>query len=216
VFATIGLAAGFSGVAVILTILSGVPLSITEAALVVVPLTAIVVVSRRVPRHIVREVWRVARAGVVGGVAATLVYDITRTVLSIYDPSPYNPFEAIRQFGLGMLPTGTRLPLVMAAGFVVHFVNGSSFGVIYATVAGRHVTTPRAAVLSGLAWGLTLEFVQSILYPGWLQIATVLREFLVISAIGHITYGLTLGLGVRWLLRRMPRGPAGGAARVKD
>jgi NhaP-type Na+/H+ or K+/H+ antiporter len=52
---------------------------------------------------------------------------------------------------------------------------------------------------------LTLEFVQSILYPGWLGITTVLREFLVISGLGHIAYGAALGLGVWWLLRRNER-----------
>jgi hypothetical protein len=42
----------------------------------------------------------------------------------------------------------------------------------------------------------------SILYPGWLGITTVLQEFLVISSLGHLMYGVTLGLGVRWLLHR--------------
>jgi hypothetical protein len=77
--------------------------------------------------------------------------------------------------------------------------------VIYAIFAGRHVRTRRAAAESGLGWGLTLELVQSILYPGWLHITTVLREFLVISGLGHIAYGLALGLGTWWFLqRRLP------------
>jgi hypothetical protein len=201
-FGTIGLAAGFSGVAVTLSILSGVALSVAEAALVLVPLVSVVFIARRAPRPIVREIMWVARVGVLSGAAATVVYDVTRTVLSLLDPSPYNPFEAIRQFGLGLLPATATPALVMAAGFALHLVNGSSFGVIYAVFAGRHVHTFRAALFSGLAWGLTLEFIQSILYPGWLQITTVLKEFMVISGLGHIMYGVTLGLGVRWLLRR--------------
>lgn len=175
-FATIGLAAGFSGVAVLLTILTGVALSIAEAALVVIPMIATVMVARRAPRPVVGEVWRVARAGLLGGFAATLVYDVTRTALSLLDPSPYNPFEAIRQLGLGIVPSSASLPFVMAAGLAIHFVNGISFGVIYASFAGRHVQTLRAALVSGLAWGLTLEFIQSIFYPGWLHITTVLKS----------------------------------------
>ena len=201
-FGTIGLAAGFSGVAVVVSILSGVALSITEAAMILVPLAGAIVVARRAPRSVVREVWRVARAGLLAGAAATLVYDVSRTVLSVLDPSPYKPFEAIRQFGLGMLPEGAAPAVVLAAGFTIHFLNGGSFGVIYAIFAGRRAHALRAALLSGLAWGLTLEFIQSILYPGWLHITTVLKEFLVISALGHIMYGVTLGLGVRWLLFR--------------
>jgi hypothetical protein len=57
-------------------------------------------------------------------------------------------------------------------------------------------------LISGIIWGLTLEFLQSILYPGWLGITTVLAEFLVISGLGHIAYGVTLGLGTRWILSR--------------
>lgn len=203
-FATMGLAAGFSGLAVIISILSGVALRITEAALVVAPLVATILVARRAPRPVVLEVWRVIRAGLLVGAAATLVYDVTRTILSVLDPSPYKPFEAIRLFGLGMLPPGASPTLVMAAGLGVHFVNGSSFGVIYAVGAGRRVDTLRGALMWGVAWGLTLEFVQSILYPGWLRITTVLKEFLVISALGHLMYGLTLGFGVYWLLHLAP------------
>jgi hypothetical protein len=201
-FATIGLAAGFSGLAVIGTILTGIPLLFLEGALVLVPVTFVVVVIRRTPRPIVLEIWRVARAGLLAGFAATIVYDVTRTTLSVFDPSPYNPFEAIRQFGLGMLPADASPALVMGVGYCIHFLNGSSFGVIYAVFGGRHVSSLRAALLSGIAWGLTLEFIQSILYPGWLHITTVLGEFLVISGFGHLAFGASLGLGVRWLLAR--------------
>lgn len=201
-FATIGLAAGFSGAAVIISILSGVALWLTEAVLVLVPLAGTIIVARRAPRPLVLEVWRVVRAGLLVGLVATLLYDITRTGLSVLDPSPYNPFEAIRQFGLGMLPEGAQPAAVLAAGFAIHFVNGSSFGVIYAVSAGRRARTLRDALLGGVIWGLTLELIMSILYPGWLRITTVLREFLVISGLGHVVYGVTLGLGVRWLLHR--------------
>ena len=202
-FVTIGLAAGFSGLAVITTILTGIPLLLVEAAMVLIPLTFVIVVVRRTPRPIVLEVWRVVRVGLLAGFAASVVYDAARTVLSILDPSPYNPFEAIRLFGLGMVGTDAAPALVFGAGFVIHFLNGTTFGVIYAIFAGRHVRTLRVALVGGMAWGLTLEFIQSILYPGWLGIPNVvLDEFLVISGLGHLAYGATLGLGVRRLLSR--------------
>ena len=105
-FTTIGLAAGFSGTAVVFSIVSGAALWTTEAALVLVPLVATIIVARRASAVLVSEVWRVVRAGLLAGAAATLVYDLTRTGLSILDPSPYRPFEAIRRFGVGMLPAG--------------------------------------------------------------------------------------------------------------
>lgn len=51
-FATIGLAAGFSGMAVLVSILSGVALSIAEAAFVVVPLIAVIIVAHRAAREV--------------------------------------------------------------------------------------------------------------------------------------------------------------------
>ena len=186
--ATVGLSAGFSGLAVISTILTGVPLIVAEIALVALPLGATVFVIRRAP-----------------GAGATLVYDVTRTVLSVADPSPYNPFEAVRRFGLGVLPSDAPTAVLLTAGMGVHLLNGTSFGVIYATFSGRIAASRRGAVLSGIAWGLTLEFVQSILYPGWLNITTVLREFLLISGLGHVAFGATLGIGVHWALWRTPQ-----------
>ena len=202
----LGLAAGFSGVAVVLHILSGAALYLTEAAMVAIPVGTTTLIARRTPPAVRREVWRVARAGLLAGCAATLLYDAARGVLSLLDPSPYNPFEAIRRFGRGMLPPGASPSAALLTGAAVHLVNGSSFGLIYAVFAGRHVRTARGALGAGLAWGITLEFVQSILYPGWLRITTVLAEFLLISSLGHIVYGLSLGLGVRGLLERSTGG----------
>jgi hypothetical protein len=202
VFGTVGLAAGFSGLAVLATILTRQSLPLLEALFALVPLTAAAVILRRAPNAVVREVWRYVRAGIIAGALATLLYDVTRTGLSSLDPSPYNPFEAVRRFGLGFVPADASAEATLAAGFVVHFLNGSSFGVIYATFAGRFARSIRAAIVGGIGWGLTLEFVQSILYPGWLQITTVLGEFLVISGLGHLAYGVALGVGVHWLLFR--------------
>ena len=201
-FVTIGLAAGFSGLAVVGTILSGIPLLIFEAGLLLGSLTIAVVVIRRAPPAVRRGILVVVRAGLAAGFVATLIYDVVRTTLSYFDPSPYNPFEALRLFGLGIVPPDAPLAVILAAGLAIHLVNGSSFGVIYAVFGGRRAYTLRQALIGGIAWGLTLEFVQSILYPGWLQITTVLNEFLLISGLGHVAYGASLGVGVRWLLAR--------------
>ena len=199
---SLGLAAGFSGIAVVAAILTGRALATFEAGLVVFPLVAGLVVVRRAPLDVRSESWRVVRAGLLAGFIATLAYDVVRVALAAVEPSPYRPFEAIRQFGLGFWATSTHPVLVLATGFLVHFVNGASFGVIYAVFAGRFLSAFLAAAVCGIAWGATLEIVQSILYPGWLNITATLREFLVISALGHVAYGLTLGISARRLLQR--------------
>lgn len=210
-FTTVGLAAGFSGLAVLAYVLT--PASLLAAELVAAGVAAIALafVARRAPRAVIVELWRVTRAGVLAGVAATFVYDVSRTALSVLDPSPYQPFEAIRQFGLGVLPAGAAPEAVLGVGFLIHVVNGSSFGVIYAMFAQGRVATRRAALVSGMAWGVALELIQSIIYPGWLGITSVLREFLLISAAGHLIYGATLGLGVRALLGTRATGGEGSA-----
>jgi len=202
VFATAGLAAGFSGLAMLAVILSGAPLSIAEGVLVSIPIGAAAVIFRRAPRAVVRELWPVIRAGIVAGAFATLMYDVTRTVLGFLDPSPYDPFGAIRQFGLGVVPPTAPGEVVMAAGMAVHFLNGTSFGVIYATLGGRRIRSARGAALAGLAWAMTLYLIQSALYPGWLHITTWFNEFETIAGLGHVSFGISLGLGVWWLLRR--------------
>ena len=199
-FATVGLAAGFSGMAVLATILTGGPLLVFQVSFVGFAAAAVAAVAYRSSRPVVLEVLRVTRAGFIAGGAATVVYDVTRATLSVFDPSPYNPFEAIRQFGLAVLPEGASRVSVMLAGGGIHLLNGSTFGVIYAIAGGRHASTTRGALGSGILWGLTLELIMSIVYPGWLNITALFREFLLISALGHLAYGATLGLGAHRLL----------------
>jgi hypothetical protein len=201
-FTTLGFAAGFSGLAVLGYILTPMPLLITQLAALCVAFVGLGVVLRRASPAIVRELWRTARAGIIAGVVATFVYDVARTSLSLLDPSPYNPFEAIRQFGIGIVGIDAGTTTIMGVGWAVHLLNGMSFGVIYAMFARDHLTAMRTAILSGMAWGVALELIQSILYPGWLGISTVLGEFLLISGAGHLIYGATLGFGVRGLLMR--------------
>ena len=149
VFTTAGLAAGFSGLAIIATILTGWPLAVAEGALISIPIAAAAFIFWRAPRSVIHDLWPVIRAGLLAGAFATFAYDVTRTVLGFLDPSPYDPFGAIRQFGLGVVPASSPAPVVMAAGLAIHFLNGSTFGVIYATLGGRHITSRRGAAVAG-------------------------------------------------------------------
>ena len=87
-----------------------------------------------------------------------------------------------------------ELALALAAGVAFHVLNGLSFGLAYLLVFGRlALRSRRLALASGVGWGLFLEAFQVTLYPGWLSIAAY-REFVTISALGHVVYGATLGL----------------------
>ncbi len=198
----IGLAALFSGVALLGNILFGLSL---VAGLVVVGLLAGSVATfalARMPTQERRRILRVVLAGVGAGLAATLCYDATKFVLSQVDPSPYNPFEATRAFGILLLGEGPGPVAHQAAGITLHLVNGTAFGVAFTVLFGREGRLSwQHAALFGVAWGLFLETFQITLYPGWLDIRAY-REFATISALSHVVYGATLGLTGRALLRR--------------
>jgi len=130
---------------------------------------------------------RVVRVGLLSGIVATAVYDASKFALSLLDSSPYNPFEAIRVFGVLLAGNSAAPPLLYAAGTAFHLVNGISFGVVYCVLFGER------GVPGGIAWGLFLEGFQLTLYPGWLDIRAY-REFAQISALSHVAYGATLGL----------------------
>ena len=193
----------FSGVALLLNILGGVSLGLAllvMTALLVILLLVVMVVSSSESRA-----WmlRTIGTGIVVGLAATIVYDITKTILSRLDPSPFNPFHAIDVFGMLLVGSNADPALVTAAGTAFHLVNGTSFGVAYLFLFARDgAITRRRGLLSGVVWGLFLEMFQLTLYPGWLDIR-LYQEFATISALSHIVYGATLGLAGRWVLRRV-------------
>jgi len=80
-----------------------------------------------------------------------------------------------------------------------HVCNGTFFGVAYTLVFRRPTWW------TGALWGIGLELCMATLYPSWLRIV-MLREFLEVSAIGHVVYGSVLGLvaakGVSLINRR--------------
>ena len=62
------------------------------------------------------------------------------------------------------------------------------FGIAYAFLFG-----PRHWVV-GIVFALLMEVIVFSLYPGWLDLDKVLKEFTIVSLTGHVAYGLALGL----------------------
>lgn len=200
-----GAAALFSGAALVTHIVSRVSLRLALAvAGVIVTLSATVVwrgASSAARQHLRRR----AATGAMSGLIATGMYDATKTTLSWLDPSPYNPFEAIRAFGRLLAGPGAARYTIYATGCAFHLLNGTLFGVAFAFLFGRRGT------LAGVLWGLFLEIFQLMLFPGWLDIRFY-REFVQISALSHVVYGAVLGALCRRVLApappRAPRPPA--------
>lgn len=139
---------------------------------------------------------RLVRVALVTGVVATAAYDVSRWALSQLEPSPYNPFEALRIFGLALAGAGAPAPVIFATGSLFHAVNGLTFALAYCFLFGQR------GLWAGMAWGLFLESFQLALYPGWLSIG-FLREFAQISATSHLVYGACLGVGCRIGIQRL-------------
>jgi hypothetical protein len=192
----LGVGALFSGAALLAHILAGIALPLALALTATLLAVLARVAWRRTAPAERRLLLRRAGVGVVCGVAATLAYDVAKHALSLLDPSPYNPFEAIRIFGI--LLTGPAAPagLSLVAGIAFHLLNGIAFGVAFCFLFGRR------GVLAGIGWGLFLELFQLTLYPGWLDIRFY-EEFARVSALSHVIYGAVLGLGCRAGLRRV-------------
>ena len=198
----IGMASLGGGAALVVHILSGVSLPLALAAAAGLLVGAGLVVWRRADVDQRRGLTRLAKVGLVSGLVATLVYDLVRTVLSRFDTSPYDPFEALRAFGSAIAGPSASPTAVLVAGTAFHLFNGVAFGVAFCLLFRR------GGALRGMAWGAFLEVFQLTLYPGWLDIRAY-QEFAQISALSHLAYGATLGWTARtWIgrIRTLERG----------
>ena len=134
--------------------------------------------------------------GVAGGLIGTLAYDVARWALQSSGLFDYNGFKAIHIFGSWI--TGRAIGTVEAAtaGWIYHFWNGLSFGVFYTLTFGRRHW------LYGLGYGLFMEACMLGLFPLFLTVSNQF-DFIMLSLIGHVFYGLGLGLyaqkfGMNW------------------
>lgn len=198
----IGLAVLANGAALVIHIVRDVPLPPLLLVLWGAGLAAVGVVVMRLDRRTRATLGRGMLVGIGAGFAATLAYDASKAVLSTLDPSPYNPFEAIRVFGIVLIGADNPDGLLRAVGLVFHLSNGITFGLAYTFMFGRVALRGRGrAVALGVAWGLFLETFQLALFPGWMSIQFV-AEFQQISFLAHTVFGCALGLLVPAGLRR--------------
>jgi hypothetical protein len=194
-----------SGVALLSNLLFGVPLLDALVLAILIVAASMLVLVRRAQPDVRDAFFRLLRTGLIAGFVATLAYDTSKAILSIADPSPYNPFEAVRIFGALLIGESAPPTAAYAVGAGYHLLNGVMFAVAFTQFLGPQVArSPRRAILLGMLWGLFLETFQLTLFPGWLSIKFV-AEFATISFAAHLVYGATLGLIVR---RRREPGPA--------
>jgi hypothetical protein len=190
-----------SGAALLAAIIAKASLRVALLTSIVMWIAFAVVIAVRADSSDRKDIRRLAAFGAIAGFAALIGYDGSRWAVSHLEALTYNPFEAIRVFGLLLTGAPVATRGVFAAGFAYHVLNGAAFGMAYALFFARRQSKLSRAVVTGVLWGVGLELFQVSIYPGWLDIRAY-NEFLTVSFIGHVVYGFLLGIGTRWLLER--------------
>lgn len=185
--------AGLSGLAVLgqafgwLTMAFSVPLFVLPGGLL---LCGLMLMQRRLYGRL-RTASNLLIRGAVWGLAGTIVYDITRPLIVRLLAQSFDPYRAMPVFGSLMTGLPVTDPVAITLGWLYHFWNGVSFGMIFALVR------PRGGIISGFLWGETLQILMMVAYPSLLGLHLDDPGFLASSLIGHGLWGIVLGWGLR-------------------
>jgi hypothetical protein len=183
-------AASMSGLAILLHAFAGVHLAFS--IIVLAPMTVLALLclfTRAQPRSREIFVQRFA-GGFFAGFMGLLAYDMVRWLILISGTVPFNPFRAIEVFGLLILQTDVDTWLTKTAGWLFHIWNGLAFAVMFTLALGR------GRLWWAIAWSLVLETAMLSTYPSMFRIMLD-WPFFAVSFIGHLAYGLALGLAAR-------------------
>lgn len=186
VYRLVGAGSLASGAALVTHILAGIALPLALILTYGLATLGVAVLLWQTPSQMRHLLIHRIKVGLLAGVLATLIYDVTKLVLSQVDPSPYDPFEAFRHFGLALIGPDSTQWVTYGTGAAFHLLNGLSFGVAFCLFLGQR------GLIAGVAWGFFLEFFQLTLYPGWLDIRFY-QEFVQVSVLAHAVYGGVLG-----------------------
>src|SRR5665213_496077 len=150
--------------------------------------------------------------GLAGGLLAAVAYDVFRLPFVFAREwgidavvPPMNLFQVFPRFGamiLGQPIEQTHYsPATQMVGWLYHFSNGATFGVMYVSLIGDGTRRHWAwAVLIAVALELGMLVTP---YPAVFNIHVTTR-FVVVTMAAHAIFGVGLGLTVRWLARQSP------------
>ncbi len=133
---------------------------------------------------------RALRLGFWGGLLGTLGYDVVRIPFHL---AGFRVFAPIQAYGVWLLEAERSSGITDAVGWLFHFSNGVTFGLLYALwMGGRHWGW-------GMLWGLCLEFI--VLSTPFARIFHLQGNLpaVAIAYGAHLAYGFPLGyLVARW------------------
>lgn len=144
--------------------------------------------------------------GFLGGIVAVLVYDLMRLALS-YSQGGADPIPHIGEFLLG---PGTP----WWVGYVWRTLgNGAGLGVVYGVLVPKKLWRPSTGLAYASCIGLGMLLVLWLFPQAQVHLFKLTWQTAVNSALGHATYGLTLGAMARAAREKAPRRPSPGRGR---
>ena len=155
-----------------------------------VVLAATWLLTRNSERPWVRELADAIAIGAVGGLLATIAYDVVRIPFVIAGYRVYVPNST---YGLWILDSATSTRFSETVGWLYHFANGINFGIMYALfMRGRHWSL-------AIVWACLLETIAIFSHYGIVYMLAGKPLVIAIAYFGHVAYGLPLGFMVqRW------------------
>ena len=161
------------------------------------------------------ELWQGIMLGLSGGFIAAVAYDVFRLPF-VYSKAwgissivpPMNLFKVFPRFGAMVLGEPIEQEhytlLTQLVGWLYHFSNGATFGVMYVAMAGNPT---RRSWLWAVVMALVLELGMLLTpYPQVFGI-TVNPRFVLVTIAAHAIFGVGLGLTVRSLARSLANRP---------
>ncbi len=133
------------------------------------------------------------RIGFLGGLLATIAYDVSRITGLFWR---FQGFNVIHKFGMLITGKDEFTFLTASLGWLYHFMNGGVFGITFALIWGK-----RANVAWGILWGILLEIGMLLTYPRYFSMDMgVNSAAFIFSMLGHCAYGAVLGYLVKRIL----------------
>lgn len=130
--------------------------------------------------------------GLWAGAVATIALDAIRYPIGVELKTL--PADMPTMFGKLIFGTDSVTPVILTAGYLYHFLNGASFGLVYTVVAGK------ASWYWGVVWGLIIEVLMMTTPPmllmgvGPFGINTGAPWYFLTTLIAHVAFGAVLGL----------------------
>ncbi len=180
-------AAALTSILCLLIELYGGPrMSVTVPALLLPGTAVVLVLARRGSTALRSDI----RAGTWSGFLAACAYDVFRIPFVVFAGMPL--FKVFPAFGTSITSMPPETAVAQAVGWLYHFSNGMSFGIMYVILFGRRRWFLGVPFALGIETGLLLSP-----YASFFGIEPNAR-FILVTVLAHGIFGLVLGLLARW------------------